>query len=154
MKPNEFKAFAGLLLLLLGILIITVVLTGCSGGWEVAGYELDKIWVMQEFIDIYLQAGAAGLVCILFAFMIMNLIRSQRDQTEDLEQIKKDLTKLATEMSNSQSMVIKLVDRWNTSDQGREKFFMETVKEINDLSDVIMEIKGSVSRINGRGRWR
>jgi uncharacterized protein YoxC len=107
---------------------------------------------MQEFIDIYLQAGAAGLVCILFAFMIMNLIRSQRDQTEDLEQIKKDLTKLATEMSNSQSMVIKLVDRWNTSDQGREKFFMETVKEINDLSDVIMEIKGSVSRINGRGR--
>jgi hypothetical protein len=31
---------------------------------------------------------------------------------------------------------------------------METVKEINDLSDVIMEIKGSVSRINGRGRWR
>ena len=107
---------------------------------------------MQEFIDIYLQAGAAGLVCILFAFMIMNLIRSQREQTEDLEQIKKDLTKLATEMSNSQSMVIKLVDRWNTSDQGREKFFMETVKEINDLSDVIMEIKGSVSRINGRGR--
>ena len=107
---------------------------------------------MKEFIDIYLQAGAAGLVCILFAFMIMNLIRSQREQTEDLEQIKKDLTKLATEMSNSQSMVIKLVDRWNTSDQGREKFFMETVKEINDLSDVIMEIKGSVSRINGRGR--
>jgi len=107
---------------------------------------------MQEFIDIYLQAGAAGLVCILFAFMIMNLIRSQRDQTEDLEQIKKDLTKLATEMSNSQSMVIKLVDRWNTSDQGREKFFMETVKEINDLSDVMMEVKGSVSRINGRGR--
>jgi len=107
---------------------------------------------MKEFIDIYLQAGAAGLVCILFAFMIMNLIRSQREQTEDLEQIKKDLTKLATEMSNSQSMVIKLVDRWNISDQGREKFFMETVKEINDLSDVIMEIKGSVSRINGRGR--
>ena len=106
---------------------------------------------MKEFIDIYLQAGAAGLVCILFAFMIMNLIRSQREQTEDLEQIKKDLTKLSTEMSNSQSMVIKLVDRWNTSDQGREKFFMETVKEINDLSDVMMEIKGSVSRINGRG---
>jgi len=43
MKPNEFKVFAGLMLVLLGILIITVVLTGCSGGWEVAGYELDKI---------------------------------------------------------------------------------------------------------------
>jgi len=107
---------------------------------------------MQEFIDIYLQAGAAGLVCILFAFMIMNLIRSQREQTEDLEQIKKDITKLATEMSNSQSIVIKLVDRMNISDTAREKFNMDTIKEINDLSDVMMEIKGSLSRINGRGR--
>tara|TARA_Y100000310_G_scaffold209883_1_gene210505 strand:+ start:80 stop:403 length:324 start_codon:yes stop_codon:yes gene_type:complete len=107
---------------------------------------------MKEFIDIYLQAGAAGLVCILFAFMIMNLIRSQREQTEDLEQIKKDITKLATEMSNSQSIVIKLVDRMNISDTAREKFNMDTIKEINDLSDVMMEIKGSLSRINGRGR--
>jgi hypothetical protein len=43
MKPNEFRVFAGLMLLLLGIFIVTAVLTGCSGGWEVAGYELDKI---------------------------------------------------------------------------------------------------------------
>lgn len=107
---------------------------------------------MQEFIDIYLQAGAAGLVCILFAFMIMNLIKSQNAQNDDLDKIKQDLTKLSTEMSNTQSIVIKLVDRMNTSDNAREKFNLDTIKEINDLSDVLMEIKGSVSRINGRGR--
>ena len=105
---------------------------------------------MQNFIDIYLQAGAAGLVCVLFAFMIMNLIRSQREQTEDLDQIKNDITKLATEMSNSQSIVIKLVDRMNVSDHSREKFNIDIIKEINDLSDVMMEVKGSVSRINGK----
>ena len=105
---------------------------------------------MKEFIDIYLQAGAAGLVCILFAFMIMNLIRSQREQTDDLDQIKRDITKLATEMSNSQSIVIKLVDRLNVSDNSREKFNLDIIKEINDLSDVMMEVKGSVSRINGK----
>jgi hypothetical protein len=43
MKPNEFKVFAGLMLALLAILVISVVLGSCSGGWEVAGYELDKI---------------------------------------------------------------------------------------------------------------
>jgi len=43
MKPNEFRVFVGFVLILLGILIVTVVLTGCGGGWEVAGYELDKI---------------------------------------------------------------------------------------------------------------
>ena len=105
---------------------------------------------MKEFIDIYLQAGAAGLVCVLFAFMIMNLIRSQREQTEDLDRIKNDITKLATEMSNSQSIVIKLVDRLNVSDNSREKFNLDIIKEINDLSDVMMEVKGSVSRINGK----
>ena len=105
---------------------------------------------MKEFIDIYLQAGAAGLVCVLFAFMIMNLIRSQREQTDDLDQIKNDITKLATEMSNSQSIVIKLVDRMNVSDNQREKFNIDIIKEINDLSDVMMEVKGSVSRINGK----
>ena len=105
---------------------------------------------MQNFIDIYLQAGAAGLVCVLFAFMIMNLIRSQREQTEDLDRIKNDITKLATEMSNSQSIVIKLVDRLNVSDNSREKFHIDIIKEINDLSDVMMEVKGSVSRINGK----
>ena len=105
---------------------------------------------MKEFIDIYLQAGAAGLVCVLFAFMIMNLIRSQREQTDDLDKIKNDITKLATEMSNSQSIVIKLVDRMNVSDNQREKFNIDIIKEINDLSDVMMEVKGSVSRINGK----
>jgi len=105
---------------------------------------------VQNFIDIYLQAGAAGLVCVLFAFMIMNLIRSQREQTDDLDQIKRDITKLATEMSNSQSIVIKLVDRLNVSDNSREKFNLDIIKEINDLSDVMMEVKGSVSRINGK----
>ena len=105
---------------------------------------------MKEFIDIYMQAGAAGLVCVLFAFMIMNLIRSQREQTDDLDSIKKDITKLTTEMSNSQSIVIKLVDRMNVSDNQREKFNIDIIKEINDLSDVMMEVKGSVSRINGK----
>ena len=80
--------------------------------------------------------------------MIMNLIKSQREQTEDLEQIKKDLTKLSTEMSNTQSITIKLVDRLNVSDSTREKFNMDIIKEINDISDVVMEIKGNIARIN------
>jgi hypothetical protein len=43
MQPNEFKVFAVFVLILLCILIIIVMITGCSGGWEVAGYEIDKI---------------------------------------------------------------------------------------------------------------
>ena len=103
---------------------------------------------MNELMEMYMQIGAAGVISVLFAVMIMNLIKSQREQTEDLEQIKKDLTKLSTEMSNTQSITIKLVDRLNVSDSTREKFHMDIIKEINDLSDVVMEIKGNIARIN------
>ena len=106
--------------------------------------------MMSEIAEIYMQIGAAGIIAVLFAFMIMNLIKSQRDQTEDLEQIKKDLTKLATEMSNTQSITIKLVDRINVSDHSSQRHREDIVKEMNDLSDVLMEIKGNIARINHR----
>ena len=68
--------------------------------------------MVNELAEMYIKIGSAGVLAVTFAFMIMNLIRSQREQTDDLEQIKKDLTKLATEMSNTQSITIKLVDCW------------------------------------------
>ena len=100
---------------------------------------------MNEIAELYMQIGAAGIIAVLFAFMIMNLIKSQREQTEDLEQIKQDLTKLSTEKSNTQSITIKLVDRMNVSDNSSQRHREDIVKELNDLSDVLMEIKGHLS---------
>jgi uncharacterized protein YoxC len=100
---------------------------------------------MNEIAELYMQIGAAGIIAVLFAFMIMNLIKSQREQTEDLEQIKQDLTKLSTEMSNTQSITIKLVDRMNVTDNSSQRHREDIIKELNDLSDVLMEIKGHLS---------
>jgi uncharacterized protein YoxC len=106
--------------------------------------------MVNELAEMYIKIGSAGVLAVTFAFMIMNLIRSQREQTDDLEQIKKDLTKLATEMSNTQSITIKLVDRMNVSDHSSQRHREDIVKEMNDLSDVLMEIKGNIARINHR----
>ena len=32
---------------------------------------------------VYAEYGAIGVVCSLFAYMIMNLIKSQKDQTDE-----------------------------------------------------------------------
>ena len=106
--------------------------------------------MVNELAEMYIKIGSAGVLAVTFAFMIMILIRSQREQTDDLEQIKKDLTKLATEMSNTQSITIKLVDRMNVSDHSSQRHREDIVKEMNDLSDVLMEIKGNIARINHR----
>jgi Zn-dependent M32 family carboxypeptidase len=95
---------------------------------------------MQEVADLYLQLGAAGFVFLLFGFMIFNLIQSQKEQSEDLESIKQSISKMEAEISNAQSISIKLVDRINSSDSKREDFWRE-------ISDDISFVKG---RLNGR----
>ena len=105
---------------------------------------------MEQFASTYMELGFAGIVAILFGYMILNLIKSQNAQTEDLEKIKQDLTKLSTEMSNTQSIAIKVVDRFNVSDRASQTHREDIVKELNELSQDIAEVKGSVSRINGR----
>ena len=47
-------------------------------------------------------------------------------------------------------MTIKLIERWNRSDERSDRRHELMIKEMNDMSDVLMEIKGAVSRINGR----
>ena len=53
-------------------------------------------------------------------------------------------------MSNTQGMMIKIVDRFNLTDRTSQSHREAVVKELNELSQDIAEVKGSVSRINGR----
>ena len=56
----------------------------------------------------------------------------------------------SNDISNIESIVLKMLDRWNKSDEVSQRHREEMVRELNDLSDVMMEVKGSVSRINGK----
>ena len=49
---------------------------------------------MNEIADLYLQLGSAGFIAVLFGFMIYNLIQSQKEQSEDLEEIKQSIHKM------------------------------------------------------------
>jgi hypothetical protein len=53
-------------------------------------------------------------------------------------------------IENIEGIVLKFLDRWNRSDEIRDRRHEDMVGELNDLSDVMMEVKGSVSRINGK----
>jgi len=47
-------------------------------------------------------------------------------------------------------MIIKLINRWNQSDEKLDRKFDNMTKEINDLDNQVSEIKGSLSRVNGK----
>ena len=105
---------------------------------------------MPEFIELYGQLGAAGIICVVFLYLIVNLITSQKEQTEDIDDIRQHLAKCDTKIDNMHSILLKMLDRWNKVDDNSQRHREAMVKELNDLSDVMMEVKGSVSRINGK----
>ena len=105
---------------------------------------------MSEMIELYGKTRATGVIVALFIYMIMNLINSQKDQSEDLDDIRQHLAKAETKIDNMQSILIKILDRWNKSDDSSLRHRETMVGELHDLSDVMMEVKGALSRINGR----
>ena len=96
---------------------------------------------MTELADIYIQLGSAGFIAVLFGFMIYNLIQSQKEQSEDLENIKQSIHKMESVIDSAMQINVKLIDRMNRSDEKREEFWRE-------LSDDLAFLKG---RINGHG---
>jgi len=99
-------------------------------------------------METYAEYGAVGVIVFLFIMMIVNLMKSQKLQNEDLDQIRQAIAKSETKMSNVEGMVIKLIERWNRSDEIGQRHREDIVKELNDVTDDLAYLKG---RINGKG---
>ena len=101
---------------------------------------------MTELAELWIQLGSAGMVCVLFGYLLMNLVNSQKDQTEDLESIRADLSKMSAELSNTQSISIKLIDSVNSfkehmNDKIDRKFDRQD-ENLEDLSKSIAYLQG------------
>ena len=98
-------------------------------------------------IETYAEYGAIGVIVSLFIIMIMNLIKSQKLQNEDLDLIRQAIAKSETKMANVESIVLKMLDRWNKSDDISQRHSEDIVRELNDVTDDLAYLKG---RINGK----
>ena len=81
-------------------------------------------------IETYAEYGAIGVIIILFAAQIVFMQKTLMKKLHEIE-----------------DMTIKLIDRWNRSDEARDRRHEDMLKEINDLSDYMNFMKG---RINGK----
>jgi hypothetical protein len=57
------------------------------------------------------------------------------------------MTKIESTVENVESIVIKLIERWNKSDDTSARHREDIVKELNDVTDDLAYLKG---RINGK----
>ena len=81
-------------------------------------------------MEEYAEYGAMGVIVLLFIGMIHFLRSTLMDKLSEVEDI-----------------CIKLIDRWNKSDDIRDRRHEDLIKEINDISDDLNFLKG---RANGK----
>ena len=81
-------------------------------------------------IEIFAEYGMIGLVGLLFAGQVVFLQKTLMSKLEEIENI-----------------TIKLIDRWNKSDERYERRHEKAINEMNDITDDLAFLKG---RINGR----
>ena len=96
-------------------------------------------------IETYAEYGAIGVIVSLFVMLIMNLIKSQKEQSKDLDSIRQTNAKSQTKMSNVEGIVLKMLDRWNRSDESRDRRHEDLSKELAELSDKISYLSGKIN---------
>ena len=105
---------------------------------------------MEEFLALYSEAGMIGVVGAMFVYLVVSLSNKSAQQQETLENLKVENKGQSETLENMEGMIIKLISRWNASDDKLDRKFDAMTKEINDLDNQVSEIKGSLSRVNGK----
>jgi len=98
-------------------------------------------------MEVYAEYGAIGVIVFLFIMMIVNLMKSQKAQNEDLDDIRVHISTMERTIVNIESIILKMLDRWNKSDDVGQRHREDIVKELNDVTDDLAYLKG---RINGK----
>lgn len=106
--------------------------------------------IIMDFIAVYGEAGMIGVVGVMFVYLVMSLSKKSDAQQEALERLKVENRGQSETLENMEGMIIKLIGRWNSSDDKLDRKFDAMTKEINDLDNQVSRIEGSLSRINGK----
>ena len=104
----------------------------------------------MDFLALYGEAGMIGVVGAMFVYLVVSLSNKSARQQETLENLKVENKGQSENLENMEGMIIKLISRWNQSDDKLDRKFDSITKEINDLDNQVSEIKGSLSRVNGK----
>ena len=104
----------------------------------------------MDFLAVYSEAGMIGVVGAMFVYMVYSMNKRASEQATTLEKLKVENRGQSETLENMEGMVIKLINRWNQSDDQLDRKFDSLTKEINDLDNQVSEIKGIISRLNGK----
>ena len=107
---------------------------------------------MENFLALYAEAGMIGVVGAMFVFMVyQNAKRSEQQagSIQDLQVINKGQEET---LENMEGMLIKLIERWNKSDDVSLRHRQDMIEALSDVEKQLSRIDGIMSRMNGNGK--
>ena len=104
----------------------------------------------MDFMAVYGEAGMIGVVGAMFVYLVISMSIKSARQQEELEALKVENRGQSETLENMEGMIIKLIARWNQSDDKLDRKFDAMTASINDLDNQVSRIDGSLSRINGK----
>ena len=91
-----------------------------------------------------------GVVGAMFVYLVISLSNKSARQQETLENLKIENKGQSETLENTEGMIIKLIERWNKSDEKLDRKFDDLNRHIRDLDSQVSRIDGSLSRLNGK----
>jgi len=104
----------------------------------------------MDFLEVYGEAGMIGVVGAMFVYLVIQMSNKAARQQETLESLKVENKGQSETLENMEGMIIKLISRWNQSDDKLDRKFDGMTKDINGIDNQVSEIKGVISRLNGK----
>ena len=104
----------------------------------------------MDFMAVYGEAGMIGVVGAMFVYLVISMSNKSAKQQDELEALKVENRGQSETLENMEGMIIKLIARWNQSDDKLDRKFDALSKDVNSVDNQVSEVKGSLSRINGR----
>ena len=101
---------------------------------------------IMDFMAIYGEAGMIGVVGVMFVYLVVSMSKKSDSQQKTLEDLKVENRGQSETLANMESMIIKLIERWNKSDEISLRHREDVIREISDLSEKVSYVS---CRING-----
>ena len=100
----------------------------------------------MDFIAVYGEAGMIGVVGAMFVYLVVSLSNKSAKQQETLESLKVENKGQSETLENMEGMIIKLINRWNVSDDKLDRKF--DVVFLNNVLEHLLEPVEVVKSIN------
>ncbi len=101
-------------------------------------------------MEIYAEGGMIAVCGFLLVYMIVSMQKRMGDQQSALKELEVENRGQSETIENVEGILLKLLARLDKTDDRIATRFDNLVKETNDMDNQLSEIKGVISRLNGK----